>query len=220
MDKVLKRLDKEATDNLVPADYFYTQPLPNDRYEWHFTILGQEETAFANGVYHGYFKLPKDYPLSPPDVYFLTPNGRFHTGAKICLNITGYHKEAWTPAWSLRTMVQAINAYMLVNEHGIGAIFDPDEKRAQYAVQSRAFVCKQCGPTTDVEAIIHKHKNKGAVGQPAVAEEKGKENQKVEEKGEAKTAKGKKDGKLEKRNDVEAKKEEPKKGRAKRVKTN
>lgn len=28
-----------------------------------------------------------------------TPNGRFETGKKICLSITGYHPEFWQPAW-------------------------------------------------------------------------------------------------------------------------
>lgn len=154
LERVLKRIDKEQKDNLIPADYFYTQPLSKDKYEWHFTILGVEDTPFEKGIYHGYFKLPKDYPMNPPDVYFTTPNGRFQVNSKICLNITGYHKEAWTPAWSLRTMVQAICAYMLVNEYGIGAIFDNDKNRKEYAMKSRKFCCPHCGSLANIESLI------------------------------------------------------------------
>lgn len=42
--------------------------------------------------------------MSPPDIYFMTENGRYQTNKKICLNITSYHKESWSPAWTLRTM--------------------------------------------------------------------------------------------------------------------
>lgn len=207
MDKVLKRLAKEQTDNLIPAEYFYTQPIPTNKYEWHFTILGVEGSPFEKGIYHGYFSLPQSYPLNPPDVYFTTPNGRFHINAKICLNITGYHKEAWTPAWSLRTMVQAICAYMLVNEHGIGAIFDSDAVRKDYAKKSRDFTCPHCGPLVKLEELILNNRNQN--GSTVVVSEKVIENESKLDKRDA----------LEKVNVGDVKKQEVKRGRGKRVKS-
>lgn len=163
MDKVLKRIEKEQKDNLTPDEYFYTQPIANNMYEWHFTILGSKDTAFDKGIYHGYFALPTSYPMNPPDVYFMTENGRFAINQKICLNITGYHKEAWTPAWSLRTMVQAICAYMLVNEHGVGAIFDDETTRRKYAAASRSFKCHHCGSIDKIEKHIIDNRKKSSV---------------------------------------------------------
>ena len=152
--KTLKRLLKEKKDNETPSSHFYIQPLKNNNYEWHFTILGVEGTPFEGGVYHGKFILPKSYPVRPPDIFFMTENGRFMINRKICLNITSYHAESWTPAWSLRTMTQAICAYFLVNEHGIGALFDSEAKRKDFAKKSRGFKCKECGCTDDIEKII------------------------------------------------------------------
>jgi ubiquitin-conjugating enzyme E2 J1 len=39
--------------------------------------------------------LPLDYPFKPPNIVFLTPNGRFEAGKKICLSISAYHPEEW-----------------------------------------------------------------------------------------------------------------------------
>ena len=37
--------------------------------------------------------------MKPPNIIFLTPNGRFATNQKICLSISAYHPESWNPAW-------------------------------------------------------------------------------------------------------------------------
>ena len=34
---------------------------------------------FAGGLYHGRIVLPVNYPLSPPSIMMLNPNGRFET---------------------------------------------------------------------------------------------------------------------------------------------
>jgi ubiquitin-conjugating enzyme E2 J1 len=49
----------------------------NDLRSWHFTIRGAVGSEFENGLYHGKIDLPSEYPLKPPNIYFLTPNGRF-----------------------------------------------------------------------------------------------------------------------------------------------
>ena len=56
--------------------------------------------------------IPEQYPLVPPQVRFKTrifhPNFHFKTG-EICLDIL---KNAWTPAWTLHSVCQAIVALM------------------------------------------------------------------------------------------------------------
>ena len=80
--------------------------------------------------YHGRILLPSQYPFKPPDIILLTvtpticvclwlfvhaialawialqPSGRFQTGKKICLSITGYHPKNWQPNWSSNTSIK------------------------------------------------------------------------------------------------------------------
>ena len=94
-------------DNKIPSKCFYIQPLKNDMYKWHFTIIGLPGTVYENGVYHGVIELPDNYPLAPPNVFFWNKSGRYSLNTKICLNVTSWHKEAWSPAWSLRSIMEA-----------------------------------------------------------------------------------------------------------------
>lgn len=84
------------------------QCINNNLYEWHFTIRGPEESDYEEGIYHGKIELPVDYPIKPPNIYFLTPNGRFEVKTKICLSITKFHPENWNPSWTIRTMIEGI----------------------------------------------------------------------------------------------------------------
>lgn len=154
--KNAKRLQKEMLENENPAQYFYIQPLAGDMLTWHFTFLGPEDTDYEGGVYHGYYKLPSDYPLSPPDIYYVNESGRYETNKKICLTITSYHKSDWTPAWSLRTMMEAANAYFVVDGDGIASMVSTPEVRKDLAKKSRNFNCPQCGYVTEIEKRILK----------------------------------------------------------------
>ena len=58
---------------------------------WHFTILGMPDTPYEGGIYHGYFELPKEYPLKAPNLFYLNKSGRYDTNRKVCLTITSYH---------------------------------------------------------------------------------------------------------------------------------
>ena len=64
-----------------------------------------EGSPYEGGLYHGYFEIPHDYPMSPPNIYFMNESGRYLPNKKVCMNITSYHKEEWSPAWCLRTML-------------------------------------------------------------------------------------------------------------------
>lgn len=54
-------------------------------FEWHFTMRGPKDTVFGEGMYHGKILLPTEYPFRPPDVMFLTPNGRWEVNTKVSL---------------------------------------------------------------------------------------------------------------------------------------
>ena len=160
MKKISKRLMKEKKDNDTPGEFFYIQPLKEDYYTWHFTFMGPKDTCYDKGLYHGKILLPSDYPLSPPDIYYLNKNGRYNINTKICLTITSHHKESWTPAWTLRTMMEAINAYFLVDGGGIGSIRTDAKIRSSLALESRKFNCSHCGKLADIEKLIEANKSK------------------------------------------------------------
>lgn len=64
---------RELTRN--PAKNFTAEPLEDELFEWHFTITGPPGTSFEGGRYHGRIIMPPEYPMKPPDIYILTPNG-------------------------------------------------------------------------------------------------------------------------------------------------
>ncbi|KAL5010584.1 hypothetical protein ScPMuIL_012889 [Solemya velum] len=147
----VKRLMKEAQELHEPTEQYFTQPLEDNLFEWHFTIRGPVETEFDGGIYHGRIVLPPDYPMKPPSIIFLTPNGRFEIYKKICLSISGHHPESWQPSWSIRTALLAIIGFMPT--HGAGAIGSLDykpEERKKLAKKTQEWKCSTCGDVTGV----------------------------------------------------------------------
>ncbi|XP_061177289.1 uncharacterized protein LOC133186026 [Saccostrea echinata] len=142
----VKRLMKEAQELSEATEQYYAQPLEDNLFEWHFTIRGPSDTDFGGGIYHGRIVLPPDYPMKPPSIILLTPNGRFETNKKICLSISGHHPESWQPSWSIRTALLAIIGFMPT--HGAGAIGSLDysaEERKKLANRSKEWKCSTCG---------------------------------------------------------------------------
>lgn len=142
----VKRLMKEAEELRNPTEEYYAQPLEGNLFEWHFTVRGPPNTDFDGGVYHGRITLPPEYPMKPPSIILLTPNGRFETNKKICLSISGHHPESWQPSWSIRTALLAIIGFMPTHANGaIGALDYSPEERQALAKKSQAWKCSECG---------------------------------------------------------------------------
>jgi len=142
----VKRIMKELTElHQQNSTLFSALPLEDNLFEWHFTIRGPRDTEFSGGIYHGRILLPHDYPLKPPDIIFLTPNGRFEVGKKVCLTISSYHTETWLPSWSIRTALLAIIGFMPTPGTGIGSLEWPKERRMELAKKSLDFKCPKCG---------------------------------------------------------------------------
>lgn len=68
-----------------PSSRYFAAPLEDNMFEWHFTIRGPADSAFADGVYHGRILLPTDYPFKPPNIVFLTVSSKFNL--RYCRNI-------------------------------------------------------------------------------------------------------------------------------------
>ncbi|XP_043542680.1 ubiquitin-conjugating enzyme E2 J1 [Chiloscyllium plagiosum] len=142
----VKRLMKEAQELKDPTEQYHAQPLEDNLFEWHFTVRGPPDSDFDGGVYHGRIVLPPEYPMKPPSIILLTPNGRFEVGKKICLSISGHHPETWQPSWSIRTALLAIIGFMPTKGEGaIGSLdYTPDERKA-LAKKSQDYNCENCG---------------------------------------------------------------------------
>lgn len=139
----LLREAKEMVDN--PSPYCYATPLEDNLFEWHFVIAGPEDTEFHGGLYHGRIILPADYPLKPPSIIVMTPNGRFETNKRICLSISGYHPETWLPSWSIRTALLALVGFMPTPAQGaIGSLSYSADERKRLARLSRNWRCRTC----------------------------------------------------------------------------
>lgn len=124
---------------------FAVWPLEDNFFDWHFTMRGPEDSPYADGLYHGRIEFPSDYPFSPPNFLFLTPNGRFEIRTRICLSVTTFHKEMWQPAWGVRTMLLAIREHFKVEDRGaVGYLSYEASDRQRLAVRSRIFRCPVC----------------------------------------------------------------------------
>ncbi|KAK3097843.1 hypothetical protein FSP39_013726 [Pinctada imbricata] len=144
--RAVKRLMKEAQELSEPTEQYYAQPLDDNLFEWHFTIRGPSDSDFDGGIYHGRIILPPEYPMKPPSIILLTPNGRFETFKKICLSISGHHPESWQPSWSIRTALLAIIGFMPTHGAGaLGSLDYPKEERLKLAKRSLDWKCPTCG---------------------------------------------------------------------------
>jgi ubiquitin-conjugating enzyme E2 J2 len=71
----LRREFKELQKN--PLQNIRAAPKETNILEWHYVIIGQEKTDYADGYYHGTVVFPSEYPYKPPTIRMMTPSGRF-----------------------------------------------------------------------------------------------------------------------------------------------
>lgn len=143
--RILAEMREFTTINMRPDSFCVAYPLESDLFEWHFTVRGPPDTEFEGGVYHGRIVLPPEYPLKPPEIVLLTPNGRFEVNTRICLSVTSHHEETWQPSWGIRTILTALVGFMPTEAEGLGSLDYPPEERRRLAEKSRTWRCPQCG---------------------------------------------------------------------------
>ena len=137
---------REAIELREPTFMYHAQPLEDNLFEWHFTIIGSKGTDYEGGRYHGRIILPTEYPMKPPSIILLTPNGRFELHQKICLSASSYHPELWQPSWSIRTVLLAIIGFMPTEGMGsVGSLDCPADERRRMAKRSGNWTCPVCG---------------------------------------------------------------------------
>jgi peroxin-4 len=106
-----KRLFKEYStlQKEAPADDVVLFPVSeDDLYHWSAFLKGPPETPFEGGTFELDIVVPKEYPLQPPTVKFMTkvfhPNIHFKTG-EICLDLL---KNQWTAIYTLQSVCRSI----------------------------------------------------------------------------------------------------------------
>lgn len=135
----VRRLTKEYQMLLSkPVKNILAVPSPDNIFEWHFLIYDLDY-PFKQGFYHGKLLFPVEYPNKPPNLIFLTPNGRFKPQMKICLSFTNYHPETWSIAWNIENMLVGLISFMYTNENTTGAVITSNSEKMKLAQKSLAY---------------------------------------------------------------------------------
>jgi ubiquitin-conjugating enzyme E2 J2 len=135
----VRRLVKEyKLMQKVPIPNVIAKPSSKNTLLWYFMLYGLD-APYDGGIYIGKIVFPREYPFKPPDVIFLTPNGRFQTKKKICLSFTSYHPESWNPQWSMQNMLLGIISFWHEGKATTGSLRASAGKRRQLARESFAY---------------------------------------------------------------------------------
>uniref|UniRef100_A0A0A9YD78 Ubiquitin-conjugating enzyme E2 N n=1 Tax=Lygus hesperus TaxID=30085 RepID=A0A0A9YD78_LYGHE len=118
-----RRILRETQDLVKePVPGIVIKPDPSNLRYFQIEMNGPPDTPYEGGVFELELFLPKDYPMVPPRVRFLTkiyhPNID-HLG-RICLDVL---KERWTPALQIRTALLSIQS-LLVSPNPDSALND------------------------------------------------------------------------------------------------
>jgi ubiquitin-conjugating enzyme E2 J2 len=142
-DKLSKKRITNEIRNYTKDNFSFPnlilRPDTDNIYRWYFLVHGLVDTPYEGGVYFGKITLPENYPFAPPDFVFLTPNGRFETDKKICTTFSSYHKESFSTAWNILTMMEGLISFMTEEatpDTGIGSIMTSVEERQLLADMS------------------------------------------------------------------------------------
>jgi ubiquitin-conjugating enzyme E2 J2 len=117
-----KRIKKEYTELIEnPLPNIKIAHIPDNILDWYCIIYELNEEEYINGEYIFNIKMSANYPFEPPEFFFLTPNGRFDTGKKLCFSNSSYHKESWSPMWTIKTIILGFLSFFLEKKSsGIG----------------------------------------------------------------------------------------------------
>eukprot|EP01031_Cornospumella_fuschlensis_P025089 gene25089-30303_t len=135
--RVMKE-QKDIMDNPLPNIRIAVDP--EDRLNWYCMIYNLTDPQYQGGEYIFNIKLSARYPFEPPDFFFLTPNGRFEINKKLCFSNSSYHKESWSPIWTLKTIILGFLSFFLENSsRGIGHLTTSASDKHALAAQSISF---------------------------------------------------------------------------------
>lgn len=136
--RILKEIDDFKKSN---EKKYYDIVFDPENMQMVYGIIFDLDSYYSTGEYIIQIKLPDDYPLAPPVVTFKTPNGKFEIEKSICLTITHYHAESWSPLLGLEKIIQSVVSVMFDETltQGIGFISTTDDQKRSFALLSKEY---------------------------------------------------------------------------------
>mmetsp|Transcript_518 Transcript_518/g.309 ORF Transcript_518/g.309 Transcript_518/m.309 type:complete len:151 (+) Transcript_518:30-482(+) len=129
-----KALLKQKTENFV------ARPDTDDVFLWHYCIFGLKDCDYEGGYYYGTLTFPETFPQKPPSIRMSTPSGRFKTDYRLCLSISDYHPESWSPLWGVENIMIGLISFMCDTDsssaHSIGGLRESSDIKKQKATES------------------------------------------------------------------------------------
>lgn len=142
-DKGVKRVLKEIKDYKEKPESekkVYSLSFEENDLQNFFVIIRSMDGVYEGGEYILRIKLPDEYPFKPPVISCMTPNGRFKEEVNICLNISHFHSESWSPLINLEKIILSVMSVFYDDAiAGIGSIVTDDENKKNLASQSKSY---------------------------------------------------------------------------------
>ncbi|KAJ3148306.1 Ubiquitin-conjugating enzyme E2 7 [Geranomyces michiganensis] len=159
----LKRLMteyKELTTN--PPDGIHAGPITEeDFFTWEALISGPVDTPYEGGVFEATITFPKDYPLSPPVMKFVSPmfHPNVYSDGTVCISILHppgddphqyeHASERWSPVQSVEKILLSVVSMLAEPNDESGANIEAckmwREDRARFEEIVRANTLKSLG---------------------------------------------------------------------------
>jgi ubiquitin-protein ligase len=136
-----KRIEKEYNElKTTPLPNIKIAHSPTNLLDWYCLIYDLNEAGFTNGEYIFNIRMSPNYPFEPPEFFFLTPNGRFDINKKLCFSNSSYHKESWSPMWTIKTIILGfLSFYLEKTSKGIGHLNTTIEEKNKFANLSKNY---------------------------------------------------------------------------------
>ena len=125
-----------------PPPGVIAEPDESNILKWHYAVRGPPGTPFEGGVYIGKLIFPNEYPMKPPGIMMLTPSGRFKVNTRLCLSMSDFHPESWNPMWSVATIIQGVQSFMVSDELTTGGLKSSPSEHKRLAALSIEFNLK------------------------------------------------------------------------------
>lgn len=121
------RLQKELFDFIAnPPLNCFAGPKEGNLYQWVSTIVGPEDTPYADGIFFLDISFPETYPFQPPTVTFRTRiyHCNVNSNGSVCLDVL---RENWNPIFTISHILLFILS--LLNEPNAGTFYLLIKKR-------------------------------------------------------------------------------------------
>ena len=151
-EKGLKRVVKELKEYEISDKKAFTLAYEEHNLQVFYAIVRSMDGPYEGGEYILKIKLPDDYPFKPPVISCETPNGRFHPGTNICLNISHFHSESWSPLITLEKIIYSvISVFYDPTISGVGSYATSDIEKKVLAASSKEYNKKNFKKILDAE---------------------------------------------------------------------